>query len=216
MRKGFLSPGTGTRKRPDGIHFDYVRYPDSRTCFCDGCKERFEAFLGKKIVGWPKTFRNDPAQAAAWRNFRCSNVSALVRGVAQEVRRVAPGVKISAAVFNDFRTTPESVGQDWKKWTDEGLLDFVCPMDYTDSHVRFDHLLDIQSEIDRKVPVYPGIGLSSTGAGVENRARRVAEQILIARKRGYRGFTIFNFDGAAIEVLPKLSLGLTRPIVLSP
>ena len=203
------------RKRPDGIHFDYVRYPDSRTCFCDGCKERFEAFLGKKVAGWPKTFRNDPSVASAWRDFRCSNVSALVRGVAQEVRRVAPGVKISAAVFEDFRITPENIGQDWKKWTDEGWLDFVCPMDYTDSSVRFGRLLDFQAEIDRKVPVYPGIGLSSTGAGVENRAHRVAEQIAIARKRGYRGFTIFNFDGAAIEVLPKLSLGPTKSFTRS-
>ena len=131
--------------------------------------------------------------------------------MAQEVRRVAPGVKISAAVFEDFRITPENIGQDWKKWTDEGLLDFVCPMDYTDSPVRFDRLLDFQAEIDRKVPVFPGIGLSSTGAGVENRAHRVAEQIAIARKHGYRGFTVFNFDGAAIEVLPKLSLGPTKP-----
>ena len=199
------------RKRPDGIHFDYVRYPDSRTCFCDGCRRRFEAAVGRKVDGWPQTFRQDPALAKAWREFRCSNVTALVRGVAEEVRRVAPGVKISAAVFEDFRSTPDTIGQDWKRWSDEGFVDFVCPMDYTDSGVRFARLMEHQAEINRKTPVYPGIGLSSTGAGVEGRARRVAEQIALVRQHGYRGFTVFNFDGSAIEVLPKLVLGPTRP-----
>ena len=197
------------RKRPDGIHFDYVRYPDSRSCFCDGCRQRFEAKLGKSVDGWPKTFRKDPTLAKAWREFRCANVTALVRGVAEEVRRVAPGVKISAAVFEDFKITPENLGQDWRKWMEAGLLDFVCPMDYTDSPIRFARLLEYQAEINRKAPVYPGIGLSSTGAGVEGRARRVAEQIALARQHGYHGFTVFNFDGAAVEVLPKLALGPT-------
>ncbi|HOC29891.1 MAG TPA: family 10 glycosylhydrolase [Treponemataceae bacterium] len=200
------------KKGPDGIHFDYVRYPDSRTCFCDGCRERFEVSLGRKVSGWPKEFRKDPTLAVAWRVFRCSNVTALVRGVAQEVRKVAPGVKISAAVFEDFKITPENLGQDWQRWTEEGLLDFVCPMDYTDSNLRFAQLLDFQGGINRKTPVYPGIGLSSTGAGVEHRARRIAEQIALARKHGYRGFTVFNFDGSAEEVLPKLSLGPTRSL----
>lgn len=198
------------RKRPDGVHFDYVRYPDSKTCFCDGCRARFAAFLGRDVQGWPKTFRRDPAVAAAWRDFRCSNVTALVRGVAQEVRRAAPGVKLSAAVFEHFRVTPENLGQDWRRWSDEGLLDFICPMDYTDSTRQFARLLDEQFGINRRTMLYPGIGLSSTGAGVENRARRVAEQIAQVRAHGYRGFTVFNFDGAAVEALPKLSLGPTR------
>ena len=31
-----------------GLHFDYIRYPDSSSCFCDGCRERFEKESGKK------------------------------------------------------------------------------------------------------------------------------------------------------------------------
>lgn len=198
-------------KGADGVHFDYVRYPDTRTCFCDGCRERFEMRIGRRVEGWPQEFRKDPELADAWRKFRCSNVTALVRGVAREVRKTASHVKLSAAVFEDFKVTPENLAQDWEKWSNEGLLDFVCPMDYTDSNLRFERLLDFQSAINRKTPVYPGIGLSSTGAGVEHRARRVAEQIALARKFGYRGFIVFNYDGAAEDVLPKLALGPTKP-----
>ena len=83
-------------------------------------------------------------------------------------------------------------------------------MDYTDSTRQFARLLDEQFGINRRTMLYPGIGLSSTGAGVENRARRVAEQIAQVRAHGYRGFTVCRVDGAAVGALPKLCLGPTR------
>ena len=30
----------------DGIHFDYIRYPDGDHCFCAGCRERFGRAAG--------------------------------------------------------------------------------------------------------------------------------------------------------------------------
>ena len=45
------------RKYPvDGLHFDYIRYPDSAHCYCDGCRRRFEAESGRKVLDrdWPK------------------------------------------------------------------------------------------------------------------------------------------------------------------
>ncbi len=37
----------------DGIHFDYIRYPGSDYCFCDGCKQRFEKACGTALKNWP-------------------------------------------------------------------------------------------------------------------------------------------------------------------
>ena len=45
------------RKYPvDGLHFDYIRYPDRAHCYCDGCRRRFEAASGRKVLDrdWPK------------------------------------------------------------------------------------------------------------------------------------------------------------------
>ena len=36
---------------------------------------------------------------------------------------------------------PVSVAQDAAAWIDEGLLDFICPMNYTASAEKFVHLL---------------------------------------------------------------------------
>ncbi len=38
----------------DGIHLDYIRYPDGEHCFCAGCRERFEKNLGQPVASWPK------------------------------------------------------------------------------------------------------------------------------------------------------------------
>ena len=37
----------------DGIHFDYIRYPDLSGCYCPRCREKFEARIGRKVEQWP-------------------------------------------------------------------------------------------------------------------------------------------------------------------
>lgn len=80
-------------------------------------------------------------------------------------------------------------------------------MDYCNSTEVFESIVLKQRDAIRAVPVYPGIGLSSTGAQSEGRVRRVAEQILKVRDAGLKGFTVFNFDANALPVLDALSTG---------
>ena len=43
------------RKYPiDGLHFDYIRYPGRKSCYCDGCRRRFEADSGRPVADWPQ------------------------------------------------------------------------------------------------------------------------------------------------------------------
>ena len=37
----------------DGIHFDYIRYPASDHCYCDGCRTRFEPTPKMQCCGPP-------------------------------------------------------------------------------------------------------------------------------------------------------------------
>ena len=197
------------KKGPHGIHFDYIRYPGSDNCFCAGCRERFEKKYGA-VSNWPADVRRDTARVAQWNEFRRDAITAVVRGVARRVRAEAPGVEISAAVFDNYATCRNGVGQDWALWCREGLLDFVCPMDYTNATSIFAGIVARQKALLGDFPLYPGIGLSSSGADAGGRLRRVVEQIMECRKAGCKGFTVFNFDAAAEEVLPVLSRGPTR------
>lgn len=197
------------KKRPDGIHYDYIRYPDSATCFCDGCRARFEAAVGEKVADWPGAVRKDDRLRRAWRDFRVGCITEVVKSVAERVRREAPGVKISAATFRNPETDPREVAQDWASWCREGYLDFVCNMDYVESSAMFRSQVRRQARAVGKAKVYPGIGLS-TWMNDGGDAVRLARQIMVARDLGLGGFTVFNFDSRAERALPLLRLGVTK------
>ncbi len=197
------------KKGVDGVHLDYIRYPDISHCFCAGCKARFEAFAGGALTNWPAAVRSDERLKAMWLEFRTSNITAVVRGVAERVRAESPGVKVSAAVFSNVETSPGNVGQDWAKWCEAGWLDFVCPMDYEDSPALFRNMVARQKSACGRARLYPGIGLS-VWRGDTRQAVTLAKQIIATRELGLGGFTVFNFDRRAEKVVPLVHLGVTR------
>ncbi len=193
-----------------GVHFDYIRYPGGQTCFCAGCRERFQAASGLTIADWPAGL-DAPAVRPVWSQWRQDNISALVEAVAGAVRAIKPTCQISAAVFRDFPHCKETVAQDWVMWIERGWLDFVCPMDYTNSDSEFAANVESQLEyVAGRVPVYPGIGVTASNSTLP--PHRVAGQIHLARELGAGGFVLFNYGGAVpSELLPLLALGPTRP-----
>ena len=198
----------------DGIHFDYIRYDGGEFCYCDGCRERFAAFYqkttGEELPDWPESTRHNAKVSELWGQWRCDQITALVREVRRRVDIECPTCQISAAVFSDYPGCAKGIGQDWGQWVQEGLLDFICPMDYTPFPARFDSLIKKQQElIGGKIPLYPGIGATSTGNSLS--ADQVAIQIDIARRNGCEGFTIFNLqEREAAKYFPPLSSGPTK------
>ncbi len=192
-----------------GVHFDYIRYPGPSHCFCPGCRERFEAVLGRKVANWPADCRHDPEVEQQWLAWRRGHITKVVAAVAERVRKVKPKVRISAAVFRNWPVDRDKVGQDWKLWCDRGYLDFVCPMDYTPNNVTFEQMVRRQLEWAGDVPCYPGIGLSVWGSPRD--VVKLIEQVQIARQLGTGGFTVFNYSvPEALRIVPLCGEGITR------
>ena len=191
-----------------GIHFDYIRYPGNDYCFCKGCRSRFEKALGRKIAEWPSEVRNDGALTTKWQDFRRSNITRVVSSVSSLAKQRNPDIKISAAVFPNWQTDRDNVAQDWKLWCEKGYLDFVCPMDYTPSNAQFENRVKRQKEWAGKVPVYPGIGLSSWSRA--GNVCKLIDQILITRRHRMGGFTVFEYGASeAKTVVPLCGIGIT-------
>jgi uncharacterized lipoprotein YddW (UPF0748 family) len=190
-----------------GIHFDYIRYPGNEGCYCDGCRKRFEKSRGVRVVKWPSDVTGG-ALKEKYLQFRRDNITALVEAVHREVRKARPGIKISAAVFWHWPSARNNVAQDWKMWVEKGYLDFVCPMQYTESAADFTHRTkSTVGWAGGRVPVLPGIG-----ATIGLMPDGTLEQVLIARKLKTGGFVLFNYDRLlADEHLPLLRLGATAP-----
>ena len=193
----------------DGVHLDFIRYPGRNHCVCAGCRVRFEAYINGKTANWPDEVRQEGALEEQWLEFRRHNITTVVRGVHEAVKAVNPSVKVSAAVFSNWLSVRDTLGQDWVDWCRKGYLDFVCPMNYTASDSGFQAMLNGQLQPVRPtgVPLYPGIGLSV----VDLDAVALINQIKISRKAGTGGFVLFEYDeDEAVSILPQLAKGLTR------
>ncbi len=124
----------------DGIHLDYIRYPDvilpvglwkkynlvQNTelpqfdfCYCEVCRNAFKKQTGEDPLKLP-----DPPANAAWRQYRYDSITRLVNLLAETVH--AKRKMLTAAVFPTPSLAKKLVRQDWAKWD----LDAVLPMTY--------------------------------------------------------------------------------------
>ncbi|MCX7818982.1 MAG: family 10 glycosylhydrolase [Kiritimatiellae bacterium] len=197
------------RYNVNGLHFDYIRYPDADHCVCDGCRARFEESTGRRVQNWPDDLWSDQWRSE-WNEWRRRQISLVVEEVHRRARAARPGLKLSAAVFRNWERDRHGVAQDWKLWCERGWLDFVCPMNYTDDAVQFELLVRRQRAWAGAVPLCPGIGASAVSPRLT--AMDVTEQIRIAERAGAAGFVVFNYGETEFEeLIPMLGLGVLRP-----
>lgn len=197
-----------TKYDVDGLHFDYIRYPGPDCCYCSACRARFEKLIGQSVKNWPRDLRKPGELRDKWLEFRRSNITAVVSAVSAQARKIKPKIQISAAVFPSWAATRDSEGQDWKRWCDQGYVDFVCPMDYTEYTGLFAGMIPLQQAWAGKTPCYPGIGLS---CWANRDIFRLCEQIDATRQAKTGGFTIFDYEPTeAREIVPLCGLGITR------
>lgn len=197
-----------TKYDVDGIHFDYIRYPDRTMCYCAGCRERFAASVAEKAEPWPGAVGDGGPLRDKWLEFRRGQITRVVAAVSEGVRKVKPGIKVSAAVFPNPPVDRDAIGQDWPLWCAKGYVDFVCPMDYTEHSGAFARQVAQQRAWAGKVPYYPGIGLS---VWLDGDIARFIDHVTITREQKTGGFMVFNYGlREARDVAPLCGLGLTR------
>ncbi len=130
----------------DGLHLDRIRYPEisisgqtPSTGTSIGYNETSVARFNQHYGRTPGT---NPAQNdLQWNQWRRDQVTNVVRRIYLSAAAINPQIKISAALiaFGGGPTTEESwtaaeaywrVYQDWRAWTEEGILDIAAPMAY--------------------------------------------------------------------------------------
>ncbi|MBN2300906.1 MAG: family 10 glycosylhydrolase [Lentisphaerae bacterium] len=189
----------------DGIHLDYIRYPNSHYCYCPVCKAEFQKHIGKTLKNWPASVQTGELKKK-YSEWRLSRITRLMRDVHSLVKKINPNIKVSAAVYGKYPICMDSVAQDWGNWLQQGIVDFVCPMNYTTDLDRFEEFLNTQLAMPKAAGrIYPGIGV--TAAESRLNALQVIDQIGIARRMRTDGFVLFDLNRAvADEILPVLSL----------
>jgi len=199
-----------------GIQLDYMRYPWKTYCFCPTCKAKFEHDLGVKVSQWPLDCLEGKYRGR-FADWRREQITSLVREISLRLRDLRPGLQFSADVFINWETHRESFGQDWKAWVDAGLLDFVCPMDYTPDDDQFATWVTRQRGwVNGRVPLCIGIGPRVEDCNLS--PEHVLRQIELSRQLGGDGFVLFDYDEIlAANHLPVIAAGLSaEPSAFTP
>ncbi|NLC56762.1 MAG: family 10 glycosylhydrolase [Armatimonadetes bacterium] len=194
------------RYRIDGLHLDYIRYPDDPHFDFDYgpvSRREFERAAGVKVARWPADVRQGSLRRR-YEEWQQANISRLVQRVAAGVRKEKPQVQLSAAVWRSISGGRTWVRQDWPRWVRAGWLDFVVPMNYVLTPEEQAEAVRAQIQATGGArPLLAGIGnwqLSSSG--------EVLAQIRAARAAGAKGFVLFSYnDDYIAEHLEMLAAG---------
>jgi len=74
----------------DGIHFDYIRYPDSDYCYCPGCRDRFQSQTGQTVTNWPADVLAAGTLRNGYLDWRRAQITRLVAAVHSGVKALKP------------------------------------------------------------------------------------------------------------------------------
>ncbi|WP_062060362.1 hypothetical protein [Aquimarina longa] len=157
----------------DGIHLDYIRFPDVILakglwnkydlvmdkeypqfdyCYCDKCVHDFKSVSGIDI----KTVE-DPSKVEEWKQFRYDLITKIVNRLADVVHD--KNKVINAAVFPGPNSIAKKlVRQEWNKWN----LDAFYPMNYNDFYIEGTEWIgqltkEEVNAVSTKKPIYSGL-----------------------------------------------------------
>ena len=156
----------------DGIHLDYIRFPDVILaeglwdkyglvmdrefpeydyCYCDECTSDFKEKTGIDIKEV-----EDASQIQEWKQFRYDLITNMVNRLSKVVH--AKGKVLNAAVFPGPSIAKKLVRQEWNKWD----LDAVYPMNYNDFYLKGPEWVgEITKEevtaVNASKPIYSGL-----------------------------------------------------------
>ena len=201
-----------TRYDVDGVHFDYIRYPENARRFPDADTHR-KYGKGKNLKQW-----------------RRENITSIVRRLHTEVKQLKPWVKVSSSPVGKYRDTSryssygwnayETVHQDAQDWMKEGIHDALFPMMYFKDNHFYPFALDWK-ENDHGRWVVPGLGIYFLSPREKDwPLDEVSRQLFFTRQIGLTGHAYFrnrflldNVKGVFDEVMHEF---YTAPALVPP
>ncbi|MCH8927427.1 MAG: family 10 glycosylhydrolase [Candidatus Marinimicrobia bacterium] len=207
----------------DGIHFDYIRYPE-RASRAGYSHDTVSVNIFNEKNGNPDSLD--------WEDWQRNNINLFVKAVKDSVSKLKPNIALSAAVLGKYRKPGwsgyDAVYQDAVPWIKNGWLDFIVPMAYTtrdNKSASFTSLIQEWNELTGKsnsvlagIAVYRAEGIDGWGWS------EIAHQIIDARKQNLRGMAFFNVTALksdwweiqrALFSHPVLPYPLERPDVMA-
>lgn len=180
-----------TNYNVDGIHFDYIRYPE-RANIEGYSHDSISIKLFNGMEGNPDSLD--------WEEWQRNNINIFVKSIKDTISKLKPNLALSAAVLGRYREPGwsgyDTVYQNAVPWIKNGWLDFIVPMAYTTRDNKsgsFTSLIRIWNDlIDKPNSVFAGIAVYKAEGKNGWGWSEIAHQIIDVRREEMGGMAFFN------------------------
>jgi len=176
----------------DGIHLDYIRYPNPSFGFETRSTGAFFLETGLDPMDIFQRHGDNNQLEEAWSLWRIDQVTRTVETVRSVLRSECPGVLLSCAVMADPFEAESHYSCDWRAWLESGLVDFVCTMAYTTDTAKARELAVLGMGVCPERVIH-GIGIYNQP--ITNAFAGAAE----ALSRGGRGICVFSLNSLSSD-----------------
>lgn len=168
----------------DGVQFDYIRYPDVKPAY---------GHTEINLSRYKRSGGTDPDEKnPIWRKWKRTQVTSLVWRLRQAARAARPHIQVSTTGLMSYERAREEAFQDWKEWVDNGLVDFVTLMAYTEDDDQFARYL---KDAERRLPEHPSKVNVAVGAyKLKRKPAQYKKQWDLCEDRSFRSCVALDYE----------------------
>lgn len=191
-----------------GIQWDYIRYPVHwPEAPFDYSADALSKFTKDTSLDATKlSSKGTPKEWRIWQDWKTRQVTDVVAELGAIVRKKRPEWTISAAVFPGLEENLRIKMQDWKDWSDKGLVDLLMPMVYSRDYKRVEAWTkEFRERVNPKVKVAPALFIPHF---YDAKAGTYDEKYVgMTEKFKLDGFGLFASQSLSEEFVRKLVTG---------
>jgi uncharacterized lipoprotein YddW (UPF0748 family) len=167
-------------KNLDGIHLDYIRYPDLQF----GYNELSRQIYKKEV---------EAEDAESWLAWKQTQVSNLVLRIYNQVKSINDDMLVTAAVVSDLQKAKIKYAQNWPEWLQNGYLDLAYPMVYSPSTGKVNLQLNMYKNLGLNKKIV--VGLRAWHNSHDYKVGQINTKLKIARKMRFAGAALYSYTG---------------------
>lgn len=195
----------------DGLHLDYIRYPNHKYGYHPISTARYEEALLEE-------------ENLSWNDWRIRQVSDFVGKLQTRIKEINPKILLTAAVFADLKEAKKTYAQDWQAWLRDGLIDLAYPMAYNVNYDSFMHHMEAEELADYHDKIVVGLrAWDASGKSLKAEISpkyniyHIKNRIDYIRANDFAGISLFSYsgikEGNALNDLVRMAYPVQEPVM---
>lgn len=197
----------------DGVHLDYIRYPNRTFAYDPVSRSRFAVRWGVDPAELAAGDRKELQKALGASGLSLADSLAASKRVGDvdsmviAIRAACRGRALSAAVVGDPEDASREKAQYWARWVHQRWVDFVVPMAYNFPPLEVEYRAQVYNRLIGRSRYLVGLGV------FDGRDEYLAESVQLLRGVGVMGYAIFSYNVLASD---RYGAALMEEAVLPP